>query len=178
MRGGRNKFGPMYKRDRARKLQVLRQRQVFHHSTSPAGLGAGVSLYGNTPNASSSNNTNNSSSMYSSPLQHIKQEIQIPQVTSMTSSPDSSPSPVLQLTSQGHLPSSSSANATSSTSGSASNNQHKLGQVVAQHTDPSTGGVQWQISTSPKVIFYAPIEISVFGNQSREMAFSKFEILG
>merc|ERR1719150_3012989 len=28
MRGGRNKFGPMYKRDRARKLQVLRQRQL------------------------------------------------------------------------------------------------------------------------------------------------------
>nr|AAD41899.1 fushi tarazu-factor 1 [Metapenaeus ensis] len=28
MRGGRNKFGPMYKRDRARKLQLLRQRQL------------------------------------------------------------------------------------------------------------------------------------------------------
>ena len=28
MRGGRNKFGPMYKRDRARKLQLQRQRQL------------------------------------------------------------------------------------------------------------------------------------------------------
>ncbi|XP_011639480.1 nuclear hormone receptor FTZ-F1 [Pogonomyrmex barbatus] len=28
MRGGRNKFGPMYKRDRARKLQLIRQRQL------------------------------------------------------------------------------------------------------------------------------------------------------
>ncbi|OQR76880.1 nuclear hormone receptor FTZ-F1-like [Tropilaelaps mercedesae] len=28
MRGGRNKFGPMYKRDRARKLQMLRQKQL------------------------------------------------------------------------------------------------------------------------------------------------------
>lgn len=28
MRGGRNKFGPMYKRDRARKLQIMRQRQL------------------------------------------------------------------------------------------------------------------------------------------------------
>jgi hypothetical protein len=27
MRGGRNKFGPMYKRDRARRMQMLRQRQ-------------------------------------------------------------------------------------------------------------------------------------------------------
>ena len=31
--------------------------------------------------------------MYTTPI-HIKQEIQIPQVTSMTSSPDSSPSPL------------------------------------------------------------------------------------
>merc|ERR1711936_42947 len=28
VRGGRNKFGPMYKRDRARKLQVMRNRNV------------------------------------------------------------------------------------------------------------------------------------------------------
>merc|ERR1712241_1538378 len=35
MRGGRNKFGPMYKRDRARKLQVMRNRQVV----APVSLG-------------------------------------------------------------------------------------------------------------------------------------------
>lgn len=29
MRGGRNKFGPMYKRDRARKMQLVRQRQLM-----------------------------------------------------------------------------------------------------------------------------------------------------
>ena len=77
MRGGRNKFGPMYKRDRARKLQVIRQRQVF---TSHSGLGGGqghnnssnVTIYGG-------NSGSNSSPMYTSPL-HIKQEIQIPQV--------------------------------------------------------------------------------------------------
>merc|ERR1719208_557768 len=92
MRGGRNKFGPMYKRDRARKLQVIRQRQVF---TSHSGLGgqghnssSNVTIYGGSGGGGS-----NSSPMYTSPL-HIKQEIQIPQVTSMTSSPDSSPSPV------------------------------------------------------------------------------------
>merc|ERR1719422_393316 len=54
MRGGRNKFGPMYKRDRARKLQltqcpqplqVLRQRQL----SNPGGLqigGPGPGQYG------------------------------------------------------------------------------------------------------------------------------------
>merc|ERR1719219_3296818 len=39
MRGGRNKFGPMYKRDRARKLQVMRNRQ---HVVGPLG---GINLY-------------------------------------------------------------------------------------------------------------------------------------
>ena len=77
MRGGRNKFGPMYKRDRARKLQVIRQRQVLtsHSGLSSAmdrGHGSNVTLYGGS-------NGSNSSPMYTSPL-HIKQEIQIPQV--------------------------------------------------------------------------------------------------
>ena len=77
MRGGRNKFGPMYKRDRARKLQVIRQRQVL---TSHSGLGgsqhgSNVTLYGGS-------NGSNSSPMYTSPL-HIKQEIQIPQVRNL-----------------------------------------------------------------------------------------------
>merc|ERR550525_1342794 len=60
MRGGRNKFGPMYKRDRARKLQltshcpqplqVLRQRQLSAPGPgAPGGLGLGgpgPGLYG------------------------------------------------------------------------------------------------------------------------------------
>ena len=83
MRGGRNKFGPMYKRDRARKLQVIRQRQVF---TSHSGLGGGGGQGGHGSNGSSvtiyggsGGGGSNSSPMYTSPL-HIKQEIQIPQV--------------------------------------------------------------------------------------------------
>ncbi|KAJ8666935.1 hypothetical protein QAD02_008597 [Eretmocerus hayati] len=75
MRGGRNKFGPMYKRDRARKLQMMRQRQLAIQTIrgslgDPASYPAAVT-----------------------PFLHIKQEIQIPQVSSLTSSPDSSPSP-------------------------------------------------------------------------------------
>lgn len=82
MRGGRNKFGPMYKRDRARKLQLMRQRQIAVQ-TLRGSLGDG-SLpinYNAQPGTSPFNI-------------HIKQEIQIPQVSSLTSSPDSSPSPI------------------------------------------------------------------------------------
>ena len=35
-------------------------------------------------------------------------------------------------------------------SGGAQNGNNGGGQVIAQQTDPSTGGVQWQISTSPQ----------------------------
>jgi nuclear receptor subfamily 5 group A protein 3 len=89
MRGGRNKFGPMYKRDRARKLQILRQRQLAlqairgsiggSSSGAPDGNQSQLSPTGYTPYAN----------------MHIKQEIQIPQVSSLTSSPDSSPSPLI-----------------------------------------------------------------------------------
>lgn len=83
MRGGRNKFGPMYKRDRARKLQMMRQRQIAVQTIrgSQYSLGDGVTL-----------SYPGSSSPFAS--LHIKQEIQIPQVSSLTSSPDSSPSPI------------------------------------------------------------------------------------
>merc|ERR1711970_149532 len=50
MRGGRNKFGPMYKRDRARKLQVLRQRQLSHAGPNMASN----PIYGNPITTSSS----------------------------------------------------------------------------------------------------------------------------
>ncbi|XP_017792091.1 PREDICTED: nuclear hormone receptor FTZ-F1 [Habropoda laboriosa] len=75
MRGGRNKFGPMYKRDRARKLQMLRQRQLALQT-----IRGSLGDPSNYPSAVT-------------PFLHIKQEIQIPQVSSLTSSPDSSPSP-------------------------------------------------------------------------------------
>jgi len=104
MRGGRNKFGPMYKRDRARKLQyaapfslnslgspsaplttsslqVIRQRQLHAPMMTSPGSGGG-GLY---PPPTSS---------WGGPaVPIIKQEIQIREVSSLTSSPDSSPSP-------------------------------------------------------------------------------------
>ena len=90
MRGGRNKFGPMYKRDRARKLQVMRERQLStsrpgpsNNGGSPSGNSAIYSDMGYSPSGSASGS-----------LYGVKHEIQIPQVSSLTSSPDSSPSPL------------------------------------------------------------------------------------
>jgi hypothetical protein len=74
--------------------------------------------------------------MYTPPTLHIKQEIQIPQVTSMTSSPGSSPGPLAQQSGLSNM-------------GGSGGLDHN--QVLAQHTDPSTGGVQWQISSGNKV---------------------------
>lgn len=69
MRGGRNKFGPMYKRDRARKLQILRQRQLALQTIRAAEGGVNPSQL--------------SPSGYPQSYSHmnIKQEIQIPQVS-------------------------------------------------------------------------------------------------
>lgn len=90
MRGGRNKFGPMYKRDRARKLQMMRQRQIAVQTlrggvvTSAAATAAANSHHqfamlagdavtlGQYPGSTI---TSSGSSL------HIKQEIQIPQVS-------------------------------------------------------------------------------------------------
>lgn len=82
MRGGRNKFGPMYKRDRARKLQMMRQRQIAVQTIRGHPLSDGQVAFGYNPQGHFGN------------LHNIKQEIQIPQVSSLTSSPDSSPSPI------------------------------------------------------------------------------------
>lgn len=128
MRGGRNKFGPMYKRDRARKLQILRQRQIAIQAIRGQINGPNSVASVNLLDASQSQLSPTGSSIY--PTQshpqaqsynsmHIKQEIQIPQVSdrgrgslvglcsknrvslsfdpqvsSLTSSPDSSPSPI------------------------------------------------------------------------------------
>lgn len=67
MRGGRNKFGPMYKRDRARKLQIMRQRQLAAQTLRGAQLSN--DMYSSQPGTSPFANI------------HIKQEIQIPQVS-------------------------------------------------------------------------------------------------
>ena len=142
MRGGRNKFGPMYKRDRARKLQVIRNRSVVP-TVSLSGLNiypGGVSTHASSSSLSGSGNQ--STGMYTPHAVHIKQEIQIPQVTSMTSSPDSSPSPV-------QLPHGLTMSATANTNGNSGGGLSTQGQIIAQQTDPSTGGIQWQISTSP-----------------------------
>jgi len=95
MRGGRNKFGPMYKRDRARKLQLLRQKQLAIQcggdALAPNTLVVTASSTHYTtaiPQASAS-----SPGMYDA-SGAVKQEIQIPQLSSSTSSPDSSPSPL------------------------------------------------------------------------------------
>ncbi|RWS17080.1 nuclear hormone receptor FTZ-F1-like protein [Dinothrombium tinctorium] len=104
MRGGRNKFGPMYKRDRARRLQLMRQRQMAIASiqshpqlaltqgnNSPGEAGGSspfvVATINNVGNVGTQATT-----IYTA--DGIKQElIQIPQLSSSTSSPDSSPSP-------------------------------------------------------------------------------------
>ncbi|XP_021697814.1 nuclear hormone receptor FTZ-F1 isoform X2 [Aedes aegypti] len=92
MRGGRNKFGPMYKRDRARKLQIMRQRQLAIQALRGSiGGGVGIGQLG-SDGASAQLQGIDYHQPYSN--MHIKQEIQIPQVSSLTSSPDSSPSPI------------------------------------------------------------------------------------
>ncbi|XP_034482220.1 nuclear hormone receptor FTZ-F1 [Drosophila innubila] len=82
MRGGRNKFGPMYKRDRARKLQVMRQRQLALQALRSS-MGSDIKPTPLSPGY-----------QQAYPNMNIKQEIQIPQVSSLTQSPDSSPSPI------------------------------------------------------------------------------------
>jgi hypothetical protein len=72
MRGGRNKFGPMYKRDRARKLQLMRQRQLAVQHARHQGMPLDGLSY--SPN----------SAAYLSQGVTIKQEIQIPQVRQAT----------------------------------------------------------------------------------------------
>lgn len=90
MRGGRNKFGPMYKRDRARKLQILRQRQlalqaIRGHINGPNSGSASLLDGGQSqlsPNGYQQQQPQQShpqsQQSYNSML--IKQEIQIPQV--------------------------------------------------------------------------------------------------
>jgi len=169
MRGGRNKFGPMYKRDRARKLQytaqlssssslqVIRQRQLSHPMmTSPNSAGNGNSASSGNNNNNNNNNNNgggggggsgngglypittSSAASWGASAPIIKQEIQIREVSSLTSSPGSSPSP-------GHMNMIGSQH-----SGNAGNN----GGCPSQHTGnggpgaPGGAGGQHKLSWS------------------------------
>ncbi|RZC39645.1 hypothetical protein BDFB_007884 [Asbolus verrucosus] len=114
MRGGRNKFGPMYKRDRARKLQIMRQRQLAAQTLRAGSLGDG--MYSSQPATSLFTNI------------HIKQEIQIPQVSSLTSSPDSSPSPITVALDQ----------VNTSTLVQQVSNQHPALQIIGVHGAPTS----------------------------------------
>ncbi|XP_076342943.1 nuclear hormone receptor FTZ-F1-like isoform X2 [Tachypleus tridentatus] len=101
MRGGRNKFGPMYKRDRARKLQLMRQTQLVRSQCQ--GISGGEVVPGAPPPVvfppPAASVSVSSPPMYSPESAPVKQElIQIPQLSSSTSSPDSSPSPLSTAT--------------------------------------------------------------------------------
>ncbi|KAH8033330.1 hypothetical protein HPB51_010246 [Rhipicephalus microplus] len=98
----------MYKRDRARKLQMLRQKQLAMSQCSsggseasggggPLSVGSAAGVHYSLPPSASVS----SPGLYSpEPGGPIKQEIQIPQLSSSTSSPDSSPSPLAGLVGQ------------------------------------------------------------------------------
>lgn len=109
MRGGRNKFGPMYKRDRARRLQLMRQKQL----TRPPCQQTLMSPHGHSGHTGHSAVPGEVSQHFIAALHGpgahlysadgIKQElIQIPQLSSSTSSPDSSPSPGQTTLSNSH----------------------------------------------------------------------------
>jgi len=115
----------MYKRDRARKLQMMRQRQMAVQSLR----GSQYSIIGGDGAISFSYQSG-----LSSPFNtlNIKQEIQIPQVSSLTSSPDSSPSPIAVALGQ-------AANLNSIAAASGNNNsQPSALQIVA--TGPTGNG--------------------------------------
>jgi hypothetical protein len=67
----------------------MRQRQaiVVHHNVLGGTTSGGGSSSNPSPGSLAYTMSSTSSSLYTPPTLHIKQEIQIPQVTSMTSSP-------------------------------------------------------------------------------------------
>ncbi|XP_043188704.1 nuclear hormone receptor FTZ-F1-like isoform X2 [Amphibalanus amphitrite] len=94
MRGGRNKFGPMYKRDRARKMQQIRQMQLMspQRVSLPTVGTEAVTISYATPTTSLPVSYGGGAGAGIS----IKQEIQYPVLSSTSaSSPDSSCSPLL-----------------------------------------------------------------------------------
>lgn len=133
MRGGRNKFGPMYKRDRARRLQLLRQKQIskVHHVGGPPGA---TILPGGATTAAEALTFLNSAPGSHALFDSVKQElIQIPQLSSSTSSPDSSPSPGM-TGATGQLPNAAAAVASGS-------NHHFMSPLSLQSNMQQPGSV-------------------------------------
>ncbi|XP_055914953.1 nuclear hormone receptor FTZ-F1 isoform X2 [Eupeodes corollae] len=146
MRGGRNKFGPMYKRDRARKLQMMRQRQLALQAIR-------------TTMGSSDVKGSMSPTAYQQPYpnMNIKQEIQIPQVSSLTQSPDSSPSPIAIALGQVHPSPGTLSNNLSGSNGSSAASSGNVHESLARNNESSTcqdgAPVNLQHSTDSKICF-------------------------
>ncbi|XP_055844329.1 nuclear hormone receptor FTZ-F1 isoform X3 [Episyrphus balteatus] len=145
MRGGRNKFGPMYKRDRARKLQMMRQRQLA--------LQAIRTTMGSTDVKGSMSPT-----AYQQPYpnMNIKQEIQIPQVSSLTQSPDSSPSPIAIALGQVHASPGTLSNNLSGSNGSSAASSANVHENLARNessTCQDGAPVNLQHSSDSKICF-------------------------
>ena len=120
-------------------LQVLRQRQLSQGLLPPQG-----GVYGNNQPANNITPSSSTNNWPSNPTLHIKQEIQIPQVSSLTSSPDSSPSPGMMSSNNisiqsGHLPSPQQT---------VTQIQLQQQQQQQQQQQDPTKSVQWQITTS------------------------------
>ncbi|XP_055601500.1 nuclear hormone receptor FTZ-F1-like [Uranotaenia lowii] len=150
MRGGRNKFGPMYKRDRARKLQIMRQRQLALQALRGSiGGGVGIGQLGTDATSPAGLQGIDYHQPYSN--MHIKQEIQIPQVSSLTSSPDSSPSPIAialgQVNPQTTISLSSGVGGNGSSGGGGGGGSNSSGAGTGSSNSSSTA-IQNQLSES------------------------------
>ena len=119
---------------------MLRQRQLSQGLLPPQG-----GVYGNNQPANNISPSSSTNNWPSNPTLHIKQEIQIPQVSSLTSSPDSSPSPGMMssnnisIQSGGHL---------ASPQQTVTQIQLQQQQQQQQQQQDPTKSVQWQITTS------------------------------
>jgi nuclear receptor subfamily 5 group A protein 3 len=128
----------MYKRDRARKLQMMRQRQIAVQ-TIRGQMNDGQVTFSYGPQSHFGN------------LHNIKQEIQIPQVSSLTSSPDSSPSPIAvalgQASTTNMIATTQSSQqpalhiVTGNTNAMALANDHKMWASAANSTTPSPNSI-------------------------------------
>ncbi|XP_065561756.1 nuclear hormone receptor FTZ-F1-like [Artemia franciscana] len=92
MRGGRNKFGPMYKRDRARKMQIVREKQVRAPGDASATPKNGVIYPGGHLISEIGEFALTFSPTTGTYQRTIKHDIQIPQISSLTTIPDTASS--------------------------------------------------------------------------------------
>merc|ERR1719220_226435 len=103
-------------------------------------------MYGGNGSSTLSNNTSQHWNG-SNPI-HIKQEIQIPQVSSLTSSPDSSPSPGMMGVSQSMMSNQQLIPGMSSQQMQGQGGGGGGAQQQQQQANDPTKSVQWQITTS------------------------------